>query len=437
MLQRDHVYPLHLGVTEAGEGEDGRIKSALGVGALLEDGLGDTIRVSLTEAPEAEMPVGYYLRDHFYAGPTTLKSEQQPLDGLQAVPNPVDPYDFKRRNARKVFNTGGADNTPRVIGDLSHKQPLAEKDLMAIGHYFSLQLDKWNMTELGADFVYLGQQPAPFMLPNGLKAIYDAALWQQQDAQGRENAFPYFASLAAFEQAAEQSATLNFVRLQPDALAQPRLAALAEQPVVLILESEGEAQEPILRHMIHQLLHWGVDLPVLVRVNVQPEEQENGDRADHRFQLTAAATLSGLVVDGLIDGVWLTSPEPDRFPTELQNRTAFGILQAGRLRITRTEYISCPSCGRTLFDLEETTARIRARTDHLKGVKIGIMGCIVNGPGEMADADYGYVGSGPGKITLYRGKEVVRRNVPTEDAVDALIELIDEDGNWIERGGDN
>jgi (E)-4-hydroxy-3-methylbut-2-enyl-diphosphate synthase len=432
LLQRGHCYPLHLGVTEAGDGEDGRIKSALGIGALLLDGLGDTIRVSLTEAPEAEMPAAMYIRDHYLH----RTAEGQP--NLPEVPLPINPFGFQRRHTHAVEAFGG-DNVPRVIADFSRQGSLTTAtDLAPVGHQFSAEQDKWTMTDMGADFLFGGHTLAPFMLPSGLRGIYNAQVWAQAtdtDHEALLNKYPYFGSIEVYTAARETHPTLNFVRLRPTDFNRPNLVPELEARVVLVLHDEPPFTELTWRNVLFRLMHLGIHAPVVVRHNPQPMDHHYGPNHTPQaaYQMSAACALAQLCVDGLVDGIWLTSPAPALFNAELCNRTAFGILQAARLRITKTEYISCPSCGRTLFDLEETTARIRRRTEHLKGVKIGIMGCIVNGPGEMADADYGYVGSGPGVITLYRGKEVVRHKVPTADAVDALVEIIAEDGRWFER----
>jgi (E)-4-hydroxy-3-methylbut-2-enyl-diphosphate synthase len=422
MQARGIVYPLHVGVTEAGDGEDGRIKSALGMGTLLADGIGDTVRVSLTEEPEAEMPVGRYLVRHY------AQYLDRTDDRLQEVPLPLNPYAFARRATKAVYNLGG-DHVPRVIADLSG-QPLREADLMAIGHYFSFQQDKWTMTDMGADYVYLGTHPAPFMLPMGLRAIYDAPTWLAlPDTTG---AYPYFSQLADWQAARLLPHQPAFVRLTVADLDHPLLAQAMQAPVVLVLEAT-DTPLPIhtWRHAFHRLMLRHNTCPVVVRATLAPLQDSDPHTPEARLQTELGCLLGPLLTDGLGDGFWLQASSPAYGP-ELLNRSLFTALQMARARITKTEYISCPSCGRTLFDLQETTARIRQRTEHLKGVKIGIMGCIVNGPGEMADADYGYVGSGPGLITLYRGQTVVRQKVPTDQAVDALIALIAEDGRWVD-----
>ncbi|KAA9325891.1 (E)-4-hydroxy-3-methylbut-2-enyl-diphosphate synthase [Hymenobacter busanensis] len=416
-------YPLHLGVTEAGEAEDGRIKSAVGIGTLLEDGLGDTVRVSLTEPPEAEAPVARMLIDRY----THRAAEAKFIAPVTEVP--IDPYQYHRRPTHEVLNIGGT-NVPRVLADISRLPQLEYADLRCVGHLYSAFLDKFQMNDLGADFIYTGQRPAPFMLPNGLKELVDYSAWL--DAGRREEHFPVFTS-GEYAGAAVRHPETNFVFHNLETLTDAALEQLrTDKTVVVILYTDNAHAMPEIRRAFFRLLNAGVTNPVII--NRQYPEQ-----APEQTQLYAATDVGGLLLDGLGDGVVLSTeklPDADQNTwlarLDALNQLGFGILQAARTRMSKTEYISCPSCGRTLFDLPETTAMIRRRTDHLKGVKIGIMGCIVNGPGEMADADYGYVGVGRGKIALYRGQEVIKKSVPEEAAVDELINLIREDGRWVE-----
>lgn len=412
-------YPLHLGVTEAGEAEDGRIKSAVGIGTLLEDGIGDTVRVSLTEEPEYEIPVAHDLVARYVDRP-----------GHNTIPKvnstTWDPYHYTKRISSEVANIGGH-NVPRVIADFSGLNDVEVKDLKAIGHFYLPELDKWSMNDMGVDYIYSGDQPIPFMLPNGLKEILDAATWTS--IEDKENKFPVF-SVRNYLETDDKSPILNFVSCTIEDR-DDVLKIKDDQSVVLILSTTNTHAMAEQRRFFLYLLEYGINLPVVIK-------RQFPELMDDQLRLYSATDIGGLQIDGFGDGAMLgmdlieRSKESSVQLLKLYNETIFGILQASRTRISKTEYISCPSCGRTLFDLQETTAMIRKRTDHLKGVKIGIMGCIVNGPGEMADADYGYVGSGKGKITLYRGKEVVKRNVPSENAVDELIELIKEDGDWVE-----
>ncbi|MFY0625153.1 MAG: (E)-4-hydroxy-3-methylbut-2-enyl-diphosphate synthase [Reichenbachiella sp.] len=399
-------YPLHLGVTEAGDGEDGRIKSAVGIGALLEDGLGDTVRVSLTEEPEFEAPVAQSLVDRYLN--RKGHAEIMPLDKL-----PVDPFSYERRRTSEVLNFGDH-NVPRVIANFSDQPIKSVADLKEVGHFYLPEPDKWRMNDLGADYLYTGVNPASFMLPNGLKEIIDFEFWKKLEDQ--VNKFP-MCTLADLHHVGASVAFLRMSSKDLDSI--PQLSGL--ENVILVIGTTNEHAMAELRRFIFELMIQEIELPVVIERDIEASDQTE-------FQLKAATDIGALLIDGLGDGVMLSGNGSNK----VENDTAFGILQAARTRMSKTEYISCPSCGRTLFDLQETTAMIRKRTDHLKGVKIGIMGCIVNGPGEMADADYGYVGSGKGKITLYRGQEVVKRSVPSEHAVDELINIIKEDDNWVE-----
>jgi (E)-4-hydroxy-3-methylbut-2-enyl-diphosphate synthase len=416
-------YPLHLGVTEAGEAEDGRIKSAIGIGTLLEDGLGDTVRVSLTEDPEFEMPVGKKLVSRY-----VHREEHKPIQAITT--QPVDPYEYNCRKTQEVRNFGGH-NVPRVIADLSAIPSISYADLKSVGlHYFELT-DKWNMTDVGADYIYSGRNEIQFMLPNGTREILDHEAWAKSKEQ--KNKFPLFPDSLHYFKTGTKSAELNFVRVTYKDLNEEFYATIKADPsVVLLFDTQNTHAMPALRRLFFYVMEQSLECPVVILRKYEDLEEEN-------FLLHAATDVGGLLIDGLGDGIMLStellSTKDDKewqAKTKLYNDTSFAILQAARTRMTKTEYISCPSCGRTLFDLQETTAMIRQRTDHLKGVKIGIMGCIVNGPGEMADADFGYVGVGKDKIALYKGKDVVKRSVPAEKALDELIELIKEHGSWIE-----
>jgi (E)-4-hydroxy-3-methylbut-2-enyl-diphosphate synthase len=425
MIEAGKVYPLHLGVTEAGEGEDGRVKSAQGIGALLMDGIGDTVRVSLTEEPEYESPVAKFLVDMWSGNGV---SEFQ----VPAGPEPkiiYDPFSFSRRDTASVLNLGNH-HVPRVAADYSGQAP-DYKVLADCGYTYVEALDKYNLAEMAADYIYTGSEMPAISLPGGLKRIANSDLWAM--LRDKVSVFPMWASPAAFAAAPQRHETLNFV--QVDVADLPALTGLDLSAATLVLHADGSGAGHAWRYAACALAGMGISAPVMLHTSL-PESFPfyNDDHLPEAYRLTQDAKqqlfLAGIsgaqFVDGLADGM-IVSPA-----NLLTNRTTFGIFQASRLRITKTEYISCPSCGRTLFDLQETTARIRKRTEHLKGVKIGIMGCIVNGPGEMADADYGYVGVGPDKIALYRGKEVVHKGVKTAEAVDRLIELIAGDGNWVE-----
>ncbi len=413
-------YPLHLGVTEAGEAEDGRIKSALGIGTLLEDGLGDTVRVSLTEEPEVESPVGRILVDR-------LKGREAHAPIINVENPDYNPFAYQKRETKEVTNLGGS-NVPRVIADFSQLQNVTITDLKAIGHYYLPALDKWTMNDLGADFIYSGANKIGFMLPNGLKEIVDFKLWINEADD--LNLYPLFTK-SEFLNQTERNPKLNFLEIEDIEIDEMILSQLTKsENVVLILKTSNLHALAALRNAFFKLQTNTLDLPVIIKRQYTFLNKD-------AMMMFPATDVGGLLIDGFGDGIMLSNQDFESREVWINsirkyNEIAFGVLQAARTRITKTEYISCPSCGRTLFDLQETTAMIRKRTDHLKGVKIGIMGCIVNGPGEMADADYGYVGSGKGKITLYKGKEVMKRGVASERALDELIELIREDGKWIE-----
>jgi (E)-4-hydroxy-3-methylbut-2-enyl-diphosphate synthase len=406
-------YPLHLGVTEAGDGEDGRIKSSVGIGTLLEDGLGDTIRVSLTEEPEAEVPVAQELANRYL----NRKSSYS----IPEINNyPIDPFSYTRRHTQEVQNFGGH-QVPRVIADFSTKEKITVASLFALGYQYSVPLDKWNITDMACDYIFLGEKNIDFEIPGTLGLIYNHASWLKN--KNKPRSYPFIVP-KDYLSGVETSPQLNFIYTQLKDISDELVAKLkSDSTAVLLIDTYNDHGLAEQRRLFVELLERGCTTPVVIG-------RAYADLGSDQLQLYAATDMGGLLIDGLGDGLFIAAEHCGS--DKMINETAFGILQATRTRISKTEYISCPSCGRTLFDLQETTAKIRSRTSHLKGIKIGIMGCIVNGPGEMADADYGYVGSGPGRITLYRGKEVVKRNVPTPEAVDALIDLIREDENWIE-----
>lgn len=407
MLKNGRCYPLHLGVTEAGDGEDGRIKSAVGIGALLEDGIGDTIRVSLTEEPEFEIPVARKLAEKF-----NVSNE---FEITQTLPElPYNPFSYSRRLTNEIHNIGGK-HVPVVIADLSAKQTITHANFYGFGYNYSVQLDKWNLQDLAADYVFIGQNLIDFEVPGTLGVIVDFDAWEA-NYKGKAGFYPLVMKhdLAKIDNTQQAFLEIECSESLPENLNEyPNLA--------LVLKTNYSNKTQLFRKVYIDLLNRKLNIPVILKV-------ENYSSDSETFQLYVSSDCGSLLIDGFGDGLWLCGNQP----STLINSTAFGILQATRTRISKTEYISCPSCGRTLFDLQETTAKIRERTSHLKGIKIGIMGCIVNGPGEMADADYGYVGTGPGKINLYKEKTVVRKNVAEEEAVQALIDLIKENGDWVE-----
>jgi (E)-4-hydroxy-3-methylbut-2-enyl-diphosphate synthase len=406
-------YPLHLGVTEAGDGEDGRIKSSVGIGTLLEDGLGDTIRVSLTEEPEAEVPVAQALANRYL--------QRLPHDPIPEIKHyPINPFEYKRRATHEV-NNFGLHQVPRVIADYSLKERITAASFFALGYHYSVPLDKWNITDMACDYVFLGDRIANFEIPGTLGLIYNHKTWLLQKRKDR--VYPFITS-HDYLSGAENSDLLNFVYVLLKDISEGLIQKLkSDATAVLVIDTYNNHGLAEQRRLFVDLINSDCRVPVVIG-------RAYRDLTSEQLQLYAATDMGGLLVDGLGDGVFIAAENCGS--DKVVNETAFNILQATRTRISKTEYISCPSCGRTLFDLQETTALIRSRTSHLKGLKIGIMGCIVNGPGEMADADYGYVGSGPSRITLYRGKDVVKRNVPSANAVDELIGIIKEDGNWLD-----
>jgi (E)-4-hydroxy-3-methylbut-2-enyl-diphosphate synthase len=430
-------YPLHLGVTEAGDGEDGRIKSAIGIGTLLEDGIGDTIRVSLTEDPEFEIPV---CRDLVKRYASRNAASVVGIPSIESLP--YSPFEYKRRVSFVVDRVGGK-QVPVVVADLSKTDLSAPTSLQAVGYTYDAATDKWSIADAAADYVFTGNQLLPYAIPGTLKLIaYPDACQQANDPV---HYTPIYEA-TGYLQASDRHAALNWVMLdcfsdETNINDFTHLEELANDPtVVLCLSSRRANAMQSVRRMFVELMDRSIENPVVLLTDSSAQTPD-----EHLIHF--ATETGALLLDGMGDGVCLgyTSSAgidntqvkgrtylPVQNLDQFTNNTAFSILQATRTRISKTEYISCPSCGRTLFDLQETTAKIRSVTHHLKGLKIAIMGCIVNGPGEMADADFGYVGSGPGKITLYKGKEVVKKNVNSEIAVEELINLLKEEGVWHE-----
>ena len=433
-------YPLHLGVTEAGDGEDGRIKSAIGIGSLMEDGIGDTIRVSLTEDPEFEIPVckdlveRYQILDVRNETQENLKQESNisELDGfnkaneIQAQDSPApstindqpslfySPFEYSRRKTTAVKNIGGK-NVPIVLADFMMAKTIVAADLTVIGYRYDVGTDKWNIADAAADYIYTGDKIIDFALPGTLNFICNYKIWDAAETDAQK-CFPLFTAYE-FLGTEKRHNELNFISVCVDDDNKALIKKLVEEKnVVLCIYSAKKNAMQQMRSFINGVMLQNINCPVVIAV-------ESMQSIIDAQLIEFSATAGGLLLDGMGDGIWLINN-----PTKIENsvvsgrtylaatnnyqflnNTSFSILQAVRTRISKTEYISCPSCGRTLFELQETTAKIRNVTNHLKGLKIAIMGCIVNGPGEMADADFGYVGSGVGKITLYRGKEVVKK----------------------------
>ena len=425
------IYPLHLGVTEAGDGEDGRIKSACGIGTLLEDGIGDTIRVSLTEDPEFEIPIC-----------NTIIHRYDKNDFSTTIPAinklPYNPFEYKKRKSYAIQNIG-KNQVPVVIADLSKLENISPNSLQNIGYIYEKKLDKWTILDHAADYIYIGNKSIEFSLPGTLQAIVNYKNWKEKNASFTHPIYEWI----DFKNNKIPNALIHFIML--DCFSNnynfelQDLEEIKEQKnIVLCLSSTNKNAMASIRRMIIALIEKNLEAPIIITIDSKYATADE--------QLIHFATEAGaLLIDGMGDGICLgitnssliNSIEFNKTTTytsieNFLNATAFNILQATRTRISKTEYISCPSCGRTLFDLQETTAKIRAVTNHLKGLKIAIMGCIVNGPGEMADADFGYVGSGNNKITLYKGKEIVRKNIDSAIAVQELINLLKENKVWIE-----
>ena len=426
-------YPLHLGVTEAGDGEDGRIKSAIGIGSLMEDGIGDTIRVSLTEDPEFEIPVCKDLVERYDSPLPTAKCEQPTAASQPAY----SPFEYRRRTTIPVKNIGEK-NVPVVLADYMLADTLTSDHLKDIGYEYEESIDKWNIADIAADYIYTADKIPDFALPGTLNIICNYKRWLSET--DNEKCYPLFTA-GEFLNAEEKHTALNFISLnidEEDILLINKIKH--DSSAVLCIYSGKKNAMQQMRSFVNSLMLQNINCPVIIAV----ESMHNTIDAQ---LIEFSATAGGLLLDGMGDGIWLIN-DPAQITNNIVsgrtylgtksnhqflNNTSFSILQAVRTRISKTEYISCPSCGRTLFDLQETTSKIRNVTNHLKGLKIAVMGCIVNGPGEMADADFGYVGSGIGKITLYKGKEVVKRNINSEVAVDELVNLLKENNVWIEK----
>ena len=447
----NNCYPLHLGVTEAGDGEDGRIKSAIGIGSLLEDGIGDTIRVSLTEDPEFEVPVCKDLVKRYIVSPKVGKTESPeenykkeensyrlpdlPTSGLS-----YNPFEYKRRKSFSVDNMGDH-HVPVVISDMSKIEKITPRQLQSIGYTYDETSDKWNIGDAAADYIYTGNQVIDFALPGTLKVIVNPTIYSR--VPDKTKYFPIF-DISEYA-GSKKSEGINFVMI--DCFSHPGkqvdFSPIVNDPTVVIcLSSTNKNAMQSVRRMFVELANKEIKNPVILIT-------DSSWKTPDEHLIHFATETGALLLDGLGDGICLGYTSKAQINNtkgsgrtylevkdgyQFTNNTAFSILQATRTRISKTEYISCPSCGRTLFDLQETTAKIRSVTNHLKGLKIAIMGCIVNGPGEMADADFGYVGSGPGKITLYKGKEVIKRNVDSAVAVEQLILLLKENEAWMEPG---
>jgi len=399
MLSKGIVYPLHLGVTEAGEGEDGRIKSAVGIGALLADGVGDTIRVSLTEAPEKEIPVAKTLADHFIR-----LEKHKSINKINEVP--FNPFEYSKRETISLEKIGG-NNAPIVISDIS---TLIKNDT-------SPDKLEWKGNEPD---MYFSEVIPPE--PEEIKASVILPFESWLTASSLALSYPAFSSYEQYSEASKKSDHLNFIFIQAD---QPEILEQINSTdnLVFIIHTDNKNYVAAQRRFLSEMIRRKIKIPVILQRIYHENQLET-------LQIKASAENGPVFVDGLAEGLFVQNKGNIGDP-ELTN-LSLGILQASRIRIFKTEFISCPGCGRTQFDLEEAVKAVRERTGHLKGLKIAVMGCVVNGPGEMADADYGYVGAGRGKVFLYKNKTLIKKNIPEEEALDELVELIKANGDWKE-----
>lgn len=398
MDAEDMHYPLHLGVTEAGDGEDGRIKSAVGIGTLLADGIGDTIRVSLTEEPEYEIPVAKKLVEYF-----NNRESNPAIEDIKELT--YNPFEYTRRETISAGNIG-ANNPPIVIANISNQPIVNEKTLNSWGWFFNTQSNSWERKDVAADYCFAGD------------AKVETSIKSEQIPIIQNSSI---ISIDSLKQGVNKN--YQFIKLDySDLKNTTNIELLKKINATIILSTSNSSGFAEQRAAFIKLIENGIKLPVIVHREYSDDDKEY-------FQLKSASDIGALLIDGLGDGIMITAPKIS--DSDICS-TAFTILQAARTRISKTEYISCPGCGRTLFNLQQTLQRVKSTTAQLKGLKIGVMGCIVNGPGEMADADYGYVGAGPGRITLYKGKVVVKKNIPEENAIEELINVIKENGDWKE-----
>ena len=409
MIEEKMNYPLHLGVTEAGDGEDGRIKSALGIGTLLHEGIGDTIRVSLTEPPENEIPVAQKLVNRY---------SDYNLDNSHSFK--VNDSHFELRKSNTVLNIGGK-NVPRVLSDLSFKNNISREDLLNLGYTYLKKEDKWGISDFACDYIYVGNNKINFEIPGTLSIIQNYKIWNENNQKERH--YPLI-TLDEFEKNKIKS-KIKFLNFNIKEINNLSIDSINKDSSLVLMSNSDDRFDIInQKKLFSKLFSAGCKIPVIL------SSIYKSSLNDSKIQIYSTIDIGSLLTEGFGDGIFISNSNPKN--SKYLNSTSFGILQASRRRISKAEYISCPSCGRTLFDLQDTTAMIKSKTDHLKGIKIGIMGCIVNGPGEMADADYGYVGTGVGKISLYRGQKMVKNSIDSKYATEALIDLIKEDGNWTE-----
>jgi (E)-4-hydroxy-3-methylbut-2-enyl-diphosphate synthase len=396
-MQKENMhFALHLGVTEAGSGEDGRIKSAVGIGALMHDGLGDTIRVSLTEHPAKEIPVGKMLIEHI----DNLKNHKK----INHISPCFNPYGFKSRITHPELKKSV------VIADLSFEDELTEQSITQLN--FIKSDNNYKRTDLSPDILFVNKLPKQQKFTDA-QIVIKYKFWNKN-----KDAYPLF-TIEEYLDADDKSNKQNWVLISNNQLSDKIIDIIKyDNTLVLVCFSNHTNRVQDIRALINTLIHSNITNPIIIK------QTYNEDSIDN-FRLKSAVDTGLFFIDGLANGLWLTNK--NKTDINIATNTAFGILQASRTRTTKTEYISCPGCGRTLFDIENSLSEIKRHTNHLKGLKIAVMGCIVNGPGEMADADYGYVGAGPGKVSLYKGKNVVLKNINTQDAVKELLLFIEKD----------
>ena len=408
MLEENMNYPIHLGVTEAGDGDDARIKSAMGIGSLLLDGIGDTIRVSLTEPPENEIPVAKSIINY-------VLNRHRHLPVASFSNNPINPFIYSRSQTTSMINIGSS-YPPVVIADFSSIKEISRSSFSSIGFSYSQDLDKWEMSDFASDYVFFGDNDLTFSPPGSIGIIYNYQNWLSH-----KKGYPLI-SVEDYLEGYDFSKKLNFIYLSLIDFSPQLISKLqASKDAVLVIYTNNNNSLLEQRRLFIELINNNINRPVIISRQYQ-------DLSKDEFQMNASIELGSLLLDGLGDGIFIMNKKESADGTI--NKLSFNILQGTRTRMSKTEYISCPSCGRTQFNLEETTQKIRKKTGHLKGLKIGIMGCIVNGPGEMADADYGYVGTGYNKVSLYKKQDLVKKNIDEKDALEELVMLIKEHGDW-------
>ena len=409
MLKNNMNYPLHLGVTEAGDGIEGRIKSALGIGTLLEDGIGDTIRVSLTEDPEFEIPVANRILDR-YKKNSFLKND------IKVEDNYINPFNYTKKITKKRFKIGG-DNVPIVIVDLSNLKEIDYNDLSEINYTYVKSIDKWNIGDLAPEYIYLENINHTIELPIQLKIICPFKIWKKSNKKLR-----IYPLMNVKEYLEEDIQDEKFIYIDKSDFNNTNLLTKVynDKNSVIVLNCDNNIQRH--RNFFINLINKNFNIPVILSFKSSLTFKEK--------IINTSISLGGTMLDGFGDGIFLKDKENSQI--KIHNELSFNILQSTRTRISKTEFISCPSCGRTQFDLQKTTEKVRKNTSHLKGLKIAVMGCIVNGPGEMADADYGYVGTGKNKVSLYKKHKLIKNQIDSKNSIEELINLIKINNDWVE-----